>query len=277
MEQVIREASQGQGIVVYVSPTKALVNQVEADIYARFEKSYTKKSISRTLHGVFTKEYRHNVHDAQILITVPECLELVIMMALNGKTAGRIRWVIFDEVHCISKANGAVWERLLIGTKAPWVALSATIGNPKEFHGWLEGVEKAKGHDCKLVQVDQRVNDLSINVFDSSIGTLDERAMDRIVPINPLGVLSIPLIQGHGGIPSQTKFLPEHVWEISHKLQPLADEVDDEEFRALVRELDFSKIHNATAVTMVRSNELEQKCKIAIGSVPKLRSYKTTW
>jgi hypothetical protein len=30
MEKILREASKSEGIVVYVSPTKALVNQVEA-------------------------------------------------------------------------------------------------------------------------------------------------------------------------------------------------------------------------------------------------------
>jgi hypothetical protein len=33
--QVLREATLGEGVVVFVAPTKALVNQVEADLYAR--------------------------------------------------------------------------------------------------------------------------------------------------------------------------------------------------------------------------------------------------
>ena len=53
---MLREASLGDGVVVYVSPTKALVNQVEADLYARFSKSYDKQSKARSMHGVFTKE-----------------------------------------------------------------------------------------------------------------------------------------------------------------------------------------------------------------------------
>lgn len=52
----------------YVSPTKALVNQVEADLYARFDKTFQKRSHARSLHGVFTKEYRLNVHDCQVRI-----------------------------------------------------------------------------------------------------------------------------------------------------------------------------------------------------------------
>jgi superfamily II RNA helicase len=141
MEKILREASKSEGIVVYVSPTKALVNQVEADLYARFDKSYTKGDKARTMHGVFLKEFRFNVDECQILITVPECLEILLFEAMHQKWADRLRWVIFDEIHCISKENGAVWERLLIATHCPWVALSATIGNPDEFGGWLKQVE----------------------------------------------------------------------------------------------------------------------------------------
>ena len=34
----------------------------------------------------------------QVLITVPDCLELLLVMAIHAKWAQRIRWVIFDEV-----------------------------------------------------------------------------------------------------------------------------------------------------------------------------------
>lgn len=37
MEKVLRETD--DGILVYVAPTKALVNQIAADVHARFRKS----------------------------------------------------------------------------------------------------------------------------------------------------------------------------------------------------------------------------------------------
>jgi ERCC4-related helicase len=261
MEQVLREPCNGEGIIVYVSPSKALVNQVEADLYARFDKSFEKKSQARSMHGVFLKEFRHGVNDSQILITIPECLEILLFEAQHQKWAHRLRWVIFDEIHCISKENGAVWERLLLATHTPWVALSATIGNPMEFAGWLRTVEESKDQELHLVQVDLRINDLSVNVFDTRAAASDERAMDRVVPLNPLGVLSVQLIKGKGGIPSQTKLLPEHLLEITSKLIQLKAEVNNAEFSAAVDALDYSKRSEAVAVTMEDASSLEQRTK----------------
>lgn len=38
MEKVLRESD--DGILVYVAPTKALVNQIAAEVYGRFSKNY---------------------------------------------------------------------------------------------------------------------------------------------------------------------------------------------------------------------------------------------
>jgi hypothetical protein len=105
----------------------------------------------------------------------------------------------------------------------------------------LSCTQAATGHELELVKVDQRINDLSVNVFDTTASLHDQRAMDRVVPLNPLGVLSVELIQGKGGIPSQTKLLPEHVTEIIEHLKLMKAEIGDAEFSAAIDALDFSK------------------------------------
>jgi superfamily II RNA helicase len=74
MESILR--SDNDSVVVYLSPTKALVNQVEAEILARFEKKFQP---GKVLTGVFTRDFRKNEKDCQILVTVPECLELLLL------------------------------------------------------------------------------------------------------------------------------------------------------------------------------------------------------
>ena len=76
MESVLRESDDGR--VVYVSPTKALVNQVVATVCARFSK---RKQVPNgmSVYGVFTRDYRNDDRNCRILVTVPECLEVLLV------------------------------------------------------------------------------------------------------------------------------------------------------------------------------------------------------
>jgi len=262
MEQVLREATNGEGVVVFVAPTKALVNQVEADLYARFDKNYKRESKVRFMHGVFTKEMRRNLHDCQVLITIPECLELLFMMARHGKFVKRLRWVVFDEVHCISKAEGATWERLLVTSPAPFAALSATIGNPNEFGGWLKDLEEAKGRHLNIIEVHQRINDLSLHIYDPRNGIKRQREADRAVRLNPLGILSVPLIKSTGNeVPMHVKLLPEHCSAIAKKCLELCSGIADAEFKKLLKSVDLSEDNTVGGLSMSEASAFEARLK----------------
>jgi ATP-dependent RNA helicase DDX60 len=115
-----------RGVVVFVCPTKALVNQVAADLSLR------RKHIG--VYGVFTREQRMRVRDADVLVTVPQCLEILLFSPPMEQWCKRIRYVIFDEVHSIGADDGAVWERLFVLVGAPFIALSATVRLPARLH-----------------------------------------------------------------------------------------------------------------------------------------------
>lgn len=74
----------------------------------------------------------------------PECAELLLLAGRHSPLFARIRCVIFDEVHNIVSKEGSVWEHLLTFINAPFVALSATVGNPEEFMGWLQRLETVR-------------------------------------------------------------------------------------------------------------------------------------
>lgn len=57
----------------------------------------------------------------------------------------RIRYVILDEIHCISSPEeGKVWEHVLLLLSAPFIALSATVGDPEAFVSWLQTIKDAQ-------------------------------------------------------------------------------------------------------------------------------------
>ncbi|OCT96953.1 probable ATP-dependent RNA helicase DDX60 [Xenopus laevis] len=132
--------SQGhEGVVVYVSPTKALVNQVVTTVINQFNKNCP---TGVALCGVFTRDYRTDTLNCQILVTVPQCLEILLLSPHRQEWTKRIKYVIFDEIHCLGGEIGAeVWEHLLVMIRCPFLALSATISNPEHLTEWLQSVQ----------------------------------------------------------------------------------------------------------------------------------------
>jgi superfamily II RNA helicase len=112
-------------------------------VEARFTKAYPPPTSVLSMVGVLTRDEREHIHNCQVLIMQPNCAEMVLLASEHGALLPRIRYVIFDEVHNIVSKDGDVWEHLLSFIEAPFVALSATVGNPEQFGEWL----------CKLEQV----------------------------------------------------------------------------------------------------------------------------
>ncbi|KAI6363411.1 hypothetical protein MCOR25_005904 [Pyricularia grisea] len=162
--------SSDDDVLVYVAPTKALVNQIAAEVQGRFKKNF-KHPGSRSVWAIHTRDYRvNNPTGCQILVTVPHILQIMLLSPPNAEKANswahRIKRIIFDEVHCIGNAQeGVVWEQLLLLAPCPIIALSATVGNPQEFVGWLSESQKTKGHDLKLIVHTARYSDLRKYIY----------------------------------------------------------------------------------------------------------------
>ncbi|XP_041530136.1 probable ATP-dependent RNA helicase DDX60 [Microtus oregoni] len=138
MEKVLKESD--EGVVVYVSPTKALANQVVATVQNRYTKILPAGEV---LCGVFTKDYSHDALNCQVLVTDPVSFESLLLNPHRQNWVKRIRYVIFDEVHCLGGKKGAeIWEHLLVMIRCPFLALSATISNPEDLTEWLRSVKR---------------------------------------------------------------------------------------------------------------------------------------
>ncbi|KAF8857718.1 P-loop containing nucleoside triphosphate hydrolase protein [Acephala macrosclerotiorum] len=159
MEQVLRAGN--DGVLVYVAPTKALVNQIAAEIQGRFSKKFPVPG--KGVWAIHTRDYRvNNPTGCQILVTVPHILQIMLLSPSNAKSwAPKVRRIIFDEIHCIGQAeDGVVWEQLLLLSPCPIIALSATVGNPEQFSDWLTITQRSSGSELKMIQHGTRYSDL---------------------------------------------------------------------------------------------------------------------
>ncbi len=78
----------------------------------------------KAVYGVFTHDYRINALEARILVTVPACLEILLFSPAHRDWVKKLRYVIFDEVHCMREGGireggtventGAIWEHCLL-------------------------------------------------------------------------------------------------------------------------------------------------------------------
>ncbi|PLB45008.1 DEAD/DEAH box helicase [Aspergillus steynii IBT 23096] len=165
MKQVLEESD--EGVLVYVAPTKALVNQIAAEVQARFSKTFS-HGAGKSVWAIHTRDYRiNNCTGCQILITVPHILQIMLLSPSNAKTwSSRVKRIIFDEIHSIGQADdGVVWEQLLLLAPCPIIALSATVGNPQAFSNWLSLTQKANENELKMIEHKTRYSDLRKYVY----------------------------------------------------------------------------------------------------------------
>ena len=176
----------------------------------------------KSVYGVFTRDYRHNALTCQILVTVPQCLEILLLSPARQDWVARIRYVVFDEVHCIGSEIGAeVWEHLLLMIRCPFLALSATIRNPGDLYKWLQGSENdkldrdtrnntlrpnsPKSYNVALVTYNERYNDLEKFNF---LPPEEGESKPKIEHIHPCSVVTKRQLKQSGAFPAHVSLSP---------------------------------------------------------------------
>ena len=213
-----------EGVLVYVAPTKALVNQIAAEIQARYSKKF--KYGGKSVWAIHTRDYRiNNPTGCQVLVTVPHVLQIMLLAPSNANSwSSRVRRIIFDEVHSIGQAeDGVVWEQLLLMAPCPIIALSATVGNPQEFSGWLTDTQKAIGINLVTVQHPYRYSDLRKYYYvppkqfafhglpeKTAFGTLGLEGLTGFNHVHPVAAL----VDKSRGIPEDLGLEPRDCYEL---------------------------------------------------------------
>ncbi|KAM0680218.1 hypothetical protein GINT2_001603 [Glugoides intestinalis] len=211
IEKILR--SSDKDVVIFCLPTKALVNQVSADIYARFNP----KSIKVCLQGTLMPDRCNEPFNCQVMITVPTMLESL----LNSRDCSHIKYIIIDEVHKINDASlGLKIERTIHLARCPLLLLSATLGNLDGFYEWFKSIEASKGRETVLVYHSERYCELKPYVYTEKISNESSREEGETPKLEPTLVSlngMFPYSFAHlkeFGFGNDLRFLPEELLNI---------------------------------------------------------------
>ncbi len=146
LSRMAREGWTGTS-VLYVCPLRALLNDLQPRLasYA----AWLGRSVE-LWHGDVGQPERRRIQREQpdILLTTPESLEAMLVSTKVDprETFRQLRAVVIDEVHAFAGDDRGwhllfVLERLtrLAGRPLQRIGLSATVGNPEQLLGWLQG------------------------------------------------------------------------------------------------------------------------------------------
>ncbi len=146
LDRLYGDPAEGVGCV-YVSPLRALLNNQEERV-RRLAGLVGLTSFK--WHGDVPggPRKRFLAEPADVLLTTPESLEVLLMTdrARKHRLFGHLRFVVIDEIHALAADDRgahllAVVERLvrLSADDPQRVGLSATVGNPEDLAGWMQG------------------------------------------------------------------------------------------------------------------------------------------
>ena len=125
----------------YTTPLKALTNSKYQEFSAEFGAANV---------GILTGDRKEN-SDAPLIVGTTEIFRNQLFDALRGGAEVRADLVVLDEAHYLADEDrGHVWEEAIILTppRIRLLLLSATIGNAKDFAGWIEEV---RGVRCGVI------------------------------------------------------------------------------------------------------------------------------
>lgn len=129
-----------QPIILYIAPTKALVNDLERRITSTVSSSLNIRVGIR--HG--DRDDLKSGQPPHILITTPESLE--VMLFRKDKALDKIRAVVLDEVHLLYNTQRGLQLAVLLQRlkkelthELQWVAISATIARLENIQNFLCG------------------------------------------------------------------------------------------------------------------------------------------
>ena len=146
--------------VFYTTPLKALSNQKFRDFQEQFAEGDSRRI------GLLTGDTIVNPNASVVVMTTEIFRNMLYETPIGqlGTSLEDVEAVVLDECHYISnRFRGTVWEESIIycPPQIQLVALSATIGNPRELTDWITKVRNSHSdnptqYECELINSDFR-------------------------------------------------------------------------------------------------------------------------
>ena len=131
--------------VLFVVPTEPLVWQVASMFQAKLSAMFNANGgVSMVTDRL---QYRPDSNVSRVTVGTPQALETALSGVMGSVWEGRFDYAkvesgydfdyaVYDEVHDLNGREGAALQRLIRCVHCPFLALSATIGNPGQLQSW---------------------------------------------------------------------------------------------------------------------------------------------
>lgn len=188
------DALENRVYCVYVSPLKALNNDIERnlneplkDIKAMAKKLNKKIDVRVAVRTGDTPQSQRSAmlrHPPHLLITTPESLAILLNSPKFVELLRNVKWLIIDEIHSLAENKRGThlslsMERLqLLSPELVRIGLSATISPIDEIARFLVGFKDGRERACKIADV-QFLKKLDLNVI-SPLNDLINASHERL-------------------------------------------------------------------------------------------------
>ncbi len=159
----------------------------------------------------------------RILVTVPQCLEILLLSPNHQRWCQRIKYAIFDEIHCMSGEGGSdVWEKTMLLINCPMIGLSATVNNGDELCQWIEHVESersklfktSKPRRVRFIVHHERMADLNKYLYTNR----------ELHPIHPIGVMNAKQLITRG-VPKDFSLSPCETLQLHDAMKKVSTDI----------------------------------------------------
>ena len=163
------------------------------------------------------------MNNCRILVTVPQCMEILLLSPNHQRWCQRIKYAIFDEIHCMSGEGGSdVWEKTMLLINCPMIGLSATVNNGEELCQWIEHVENqrsklfktSKPRRVRFIFHNERMADLNKYLYTNR----------QLYPIHPIGMMNSKQLIKHG-VPKDFSLSPCETLKLHDAMKTISNDI----------------------------------------------------